>query len=210
VAAPSRWSEKVRFSRPPSAVRLAGSSTGLTQEEIHAYLRDRHRREELARLAEEDRRFARQVLEEVRGALASLREDVARRLEEWRPFLVELALKVAERVLHAALDRGDYDLSPLVAHLLERARNASTGGGITVAVNPADLSSLVERLSTGGGAAMDPDVRFEASGDLPRGSCRITTEEGRLTFDPEEFLKTVSDAVREELLHDEASPGQAG
>ncbi len=183
---------------------------GLTQEEIRAYLRDKHRRDELARLAEEDRRFARKVLEEIRGTLASLREEMDRRLEEWRPFLVELALKVAERVLHAALDRGDYDLSPLVAHLLERARNASTGGGITVAVNPADLSYLVERLSLGGGVAADPEVRFEASGELPRGSCRISTEEGRLTFDPHEFFQTVSDAVREELLHDEASPGQVG
>ncbi len=183
---------------------------GLTQEEIRAYLLDKQRRDELARLEEEDRRFARRVLEEIRGTLDSLREEVGRRLEEWRPFLVELALKAAERVLHTALDRGDYDLSPLVTRLLERARNASTGGGITVAVNPADLSYLVERLSTGGGAAMDPDVRFEASADVPRGNCRIITDQGRLTFDPEEFFEAVSNAVREELLHDEASPGPTG
>ncbi len=200
----------MRFPKPLAGVRLAGPSMGVTQEEILAYLRDRHRRDSLLEKEEEDRRFAREVLEEVRKSLEGLREEVARRLDEWRPFLVELALKVAERVLHAALDRGDYDLSPLVTHLLERAKNATTGGGIMVAVNPADLSMLLERLSPAGGPVLDPQVRFEASPQVPRGGCRITTEEGRLSFDPGEFFETVAAAVREELLHEEAPPGQAG
>ena len=183
---------------------------GLAQEEIIAFLRERRRREDLLEQEEEDRRFAREALENLQGTLADIRKDVASKLEEWRPFLVELALKVAERVLHVALERGDYDLSPLVTDLLERAKNASTGGGITVAVNPADLSFLVERLSAAGGAAAAPEVRFEASGEVPRGGCRVSTEEGRLSFDPEEFFRVVSDTVREELVSDESPPGQIG
>jgi len=207
---PPSWSEKIRFPGPLAGVHLAGPRMGVTQEEILAFLRDRHAREELVRRQEEDLRFARRVLEEIESALAGIRREVAERLEEWKPFLVELALKVAERVLHTALERGDYDLAPLVSDLLERAKNASTGGGILVTVNPADLSVLVERLSSLGEAGMDPSVRFEASPSVPRGGCRVTTEEGRISFDPQEFFEAVSGAVREELVPDDPSAGPVG
>jgi len=191
-------------------VVLAGSGSGPGREEILAFLRDRAGREALREREEETLRFARAVLEEVRASLEGIRREAAERMDAWKPFLVELALKTAERVLHTALDRGDYDMAPLVSDLLERARNASTGGGITVAVNPADLSFLVERLGSAGGPASDPDVRFEAAPDVPRGGCRISTEEGRLTFDPDEFFHTVCEAVREELLADDAQAGSIG
>jgi flagellar biosynthesis/type III secretory pathway protein FliH len=134
------------------------------------------------------------------GELAALVEE---RLDACRPFLVELALKVAERVLHTALDRGDYDLGPVVSRLVERARNVVGGGAILVLVNPADLAAVLERLQAeGDGAALDPAVRFEAVPRIPRGSCQVQTDAGRLLFAPEEFLAQAGELVREELAGD--------
>ena len=87
---------------------MAGKDQGLTQEEVAFSLEQRHRAEESAARAEEDARFGRSVLERLDAQVRSIPGLVEERLAEWQPFLVEVALNVAQRVLHTALDRGDY------------------------------------------------------------------------------------------------------
>jgi len=98
-------------------------------------------------------------------------------------------------VLHRALDRGDYDLAPPVAELLDRALKLTTGSTVKVLVNPADLG-LVCR---GGTADVADRVVLEASPRVERGQCLIQTEEGRLSFDPEEFFHETAALIRKEM-----------
>ena len=197
--APRKWSEAqgLPFSRPLRGVRLAGEEAGIPQEAVRFTLEQRRHAREMAAREEEDARRRRELLETISAQARAIPGMVEERLRQWRPFLVELALKAAQTVLHRALDRGDYDLAPPVAELLDRALKITTGSGIKVLVNPADLD-LVCRGGAGG--SLDR-VTLEASPRVERGSCLIQTDEGRLSFDPEEFFRETADLIREELAH---------
>jgi len=208
VAPPNSYNRiSVALTRPPCGALLAGQAEGLPQEELAALLAARRRQDEVQLRTLVEGRLVRALLAELSAQGRRLPELVAERLEAWRPFLIELALKVAERVGHAALDRGDYDLAPVVSQLLERARNSVAAREMVVLLHPADLDAVLGRLRRAGDEAVsDPAVRFETSPAVGRGSCQVRTEAGRLLFEPAEFLEQAAAIVREELAGDREQP----
>ena len=185
---------------PPSAApapRAAGEpGKVIAQEVVLAH-------DEARRIVEAAQARARDIVEEAQQAAADLRQtahdegwaeglaewqsrvlevagEARRAVEEARPQLVALALRVAEKILRRRLDEQPDAIVPMVEEALEAARGYR-GGHLVVRVNPADAPALEgfrQRL-------LDRDGRWKsleiaAVEGMARGGCRIETDFGTI------------------------------
>ncbi|HVS02001.1 MAG TPA: type III secretion system stator protein SctL [Thermoanaerobaculia bacterium] len=123
--------------------------------------------------------------------VAAVAEEGRRAMEEIRPQLVTLALKVAEKVLRRRLEIEPEAVVPMVEEALEAARGYR-GGHLVVRVHPDDAASLEgfrRRL-------LDRDPRWQSLEVVPeeemtRGGCRIETDFGTIDASVETQLKAI-------------------
>jgi flagellar assembly protein FliH len=131
-------------------------------------------------------------LEPARSALlaaaASLEAAAADVVEAGERRAVELALLLAEKILHTALD-----VDPeLVASVARGAlRRVSAAERIVLEVNPEDVGLTTAALGDAG--------RLDVVGDrrIPRGGCVVRTAEGEIDARIEEQLARAADVLRE-------------
>ena len=121
--------------------------------------------------------------------------EARRAVEEARPQLVALALRVAEKILRRRLDEQPDAIVPMVEEALEAARGYR-GGHLVVRVNPADAPALEgfrQRLLERDGRWKSLEIA--AIEGMARGGCRIETDFGTIDASVETQL-----AAMEQLL----------
>jgi flagellar biosynthesis/type III secretory pathway protein FliH len=170
--------------------------------------------DEARRIVEGAQARARAIVEEAQGEAAAVRgqaerdgwasglaqwqeqivavgEQGRRAVEEARPQLVQLALKVAEKVLRRRLDDHPEAIVPIVEEALEAARGYR-GGHLLLRVNPADVPALEgfkKRLLERDPRWQSLEVAAEAT--MARGGCRIETDFGTIDASVETQLAAI-------------------
>jgi len=200
---------------PPTAAPATRSAPDagkvISQEVVFAH-------DEARRIVEAAQARARDIVEEAQQAAADLRRqaheegwaeglaewqsrvlevagEARRAVEEARPQLVALALRVAEKILRRRLDEQPDAIVPMVEEALEAARGYR-GGHLVVRVNPADAPALEgfrQRLLERDGRWKSLEIA--AVEGMARGGCRIETDFGTIDASVETQL-----AAMEQLL----------
>ena len=185
---------------PPTAAPAPRSAPDagkvISQEVVFAH-------DEARRIVEAAQARARDIVEEAQQAAADLRRqaheegwaeglaewqarvlevagEARRAVEEARPQLVALALRVAEKILRRRLDEQPDAIVPMVEEALEAARGYR-GGHLVVRVNPADAPALEgfrQRLLERDGRWKSLEIA--AIEGMARGGCRIETDFGTI------------------------------
>jgi type III secretion protein L len=128
--------------------------------------------------------------EKLVAAARMLRETL---LRETEPRLVELALKLAERIISHELDHNELEIARIVGKALEAVRQQR---GIVVRVHPSDLERLgAAKPSLSARLGKDKDVELRGDPGVKRGGCMIDTESGSVDASLESQLRLVSDAL---------------
>ena len=138
-------------------------------------------------------------LAEWQQRIVDVGEQARRAMDETRPQLVQLALRVAEKILRRRLDEQPDAIVPMVEEALEAARGYR-GGHLVLRVNPLDVPALQgfrQRL-------LDRDQRWQslevvAEATMARGGCRIDTDFGTI----DASVETQVAAIEQLLLRGE-------
>ena len=138
-------------------------------------------------------------LAEWQERIVALGEQARAAVEDARPQLVQLALRVAEKILRRRLEEQPDEVVPMVEEALEAARGYR-GGHLVVRVNPLDVPALEgfrRRL-------LDRDQRWQslevvAEEGMARGGCRIDTDFGTI----DASVETQIAAIEQLLLRGE-------
>ncbi len=159
--------------------------------------------EEARRIVEKAQARARAIVEEARGESAAVkaesqdqgyaeglaqweskivlvREHMEKQLEEVRPQLIQLALKVAEKILRSHIEVHPESVVAMVEEALV-ATHGVRGGQIFIHAHPEDANTLDSRFSI----LRERDNRYQGLqviGDakISRGGCRIETDFGTI------------------------------
>jgi flagellar biosynthesis/type III secretory pathway protein FliH len=199
----------------PAPRPAADSGKVIAQEVLLAH-------DEARRIVEQAQARARAIVEEAQQEAAAVQRAAheggwASGLAEWqerivavgegaraavadaRPQLVQLALRVAEKILRRRLEEQPEAVVPMVEEALEAARGYR-GGHLVVRVNPLDVPALEgfrRRL-------LDRDQRWQslevvAEEGMARGGCRIDTDFGTI----DASVETQIAAIEQLLLRGE-------
>lgn len=162
-------------------------------------------RREADRVRQEARREAQRLHEEARAegheeGLAEVVELMARARSEYASLIegaeddmLELAMRLAERIVGEALELDPARIERIVADVLRYARGKRQ---ITVHVAPRDLVELEGATEALSEQVDGVPVHLQGDADLDRGSCVIHTESGRIDGRIETQLETLLRAIR--------------
>ncbi|TDP77556.1 FliH/SctL family protein [Bradymonas sediminis] len=131
-------------------------------------------------------------LKEVLVELARARKVYANALDTAEKDMVELAFRLAARIIGDSVEREPERVAAMVAGVLQRARGKRD---IIVMVSPEDLASL---SAAGPALARSVDgvnIHFETDSSLTRGGCVIQTESGRIDGQIETQLDALQKAL---------------
>ncbi len=146
-----------------------GYSAGKAQGEHEGYQAGLLQAEQAASLTQKERLAPLEnLVQQLALSFDLLEETVSQRL-------IQLALEIAHQLIGDEVNHDSRVVLTQVKQLL--AQEALLTGKLTLTLNPQDLSSLEEYLST-----LDDHPRWEVVADncLPRGDCRLVSEEGEL------------------------------
>lgn len=203
IRAPEVFEHEIRpaFGRPELRVirarvmeELAQIEVSLQQAQAHAeqiVSEARQRGEEImvqARDAGRSEGYA-----EVLQDLARARKLYAETLESAEADMVEMAFRLAARIVGDTLARDPERVQAMVAAVLRRARGKRE---ILVKVSPEDLERLEANASTLAQQVDGVAVHFEADDTLARGGCVIHTESGQIDGRIETQLDIMRRALR--------------
>src|SRR5262249_20873811 len=109
---------------------------------------------------------------------------------EIRERIVETALLVAETVLRARIDRGEYPLPEIVRPALEALdAHGANREDVTVRLHPADLA-LLEKPGAAG--ALGAGLTLVADATVARASCVVEAPVGRVVADVRDAFREVA------------------
>lgn len=152
--------------------------------------------------AEAERRHLETALAGLAGAVARLDTRYRQLLGEMRQTAIELAIAVADRLLHDQARAGQVPLEEVVRQVVGRL---PARGGADVSLNPEDVTLLRRRLGEEALAGLAIQLRPDPG--LARGSCRAEAEGMSVLSDLEEQLADLRHCLLENVGDAEPRPG---
>lgn len=149
---------------------------------------------EKIRMEAYDKAFA-SGLAEWEGRIKELTQKIEDQLNNMTPQIIQLALKIAEKILRAHLDMHPDAILPMVEEALQTTRSYR-GDSIIIRVHPDDASALEQgrtRL-----ISLSPawkDLEIIADETLSRGGCRIETNFGTVDASIETQLRAIENIL---------------
>lgn len=135
-------------------------------------------RREADRIREEAREEGRREgYEELVSKIAEVRERYRTIQDEAEEDTLELAFRIARRIVGREIDRDPSAVGEIVADALEEVRGKRH---VVVHVHPEDIPGLEERREELAGRLDGASIFFEADADLERGGCVIETDANRV------------------------------
>lgn len=138
-----------------------------------------------------------EVVNRLAGVISQLQQHAVLQAEELAPQLIALAVEIAEKVIHKALEV-DREIVVAIAHDALR-KVADTGEQIVIQVNPADFSLINERLGQLKDDSGLKGIIIEPVESISPGGCYIEARTGAVDARIEEQLREADDAVRTAL-----------
>lgn len=194
---------KSLFVAPPAVMKAEDARTLVSvRDALQSALARSEEIVEAARIeAEEIREEARKDgrvagYEEVIVELSRVRQEAAQLQQDAEKDMLDLAFKVAERVLGRAIEMDPDVVVDVVAKSLEHARERSS---VVVRVNPADLPMVESSLGRLQAVVEGARLYIEPDDQVARGGCVIDTEAGRIDAQ----LDVQLEAMRRAIVGDE-------
>lgn len=128
--------------------------------------------EELARRQQESAAQTLALLQELDAKFNEIEVRRQASLDELRQAAVEIAMAAASRVVFEKMEAGDYALQERIAEVVSQLEPSAAA---TVRLNPDDLAMLQSVSATEGSLSMT--LQYTADPSLPRGDCRVDSEE---------------------------------
>lgn len=204
IRAPDVVADRVeRLFEPASATRVVSARVVDAIEEADLELERASR--EADRMLEEARREADRLREEARSEgheeglaevvelMAQARKEYSALIEGAEDDMLELAARLAERIVGEALELDPSRMQRIAADVLRHARGKQQ---ITVSVAPSDREALEPATGELSRVVDGVAVHLEADPALDRGSCVIQTETGRIDGRIETQLETLLRAIK--------------
>jgi len=164
--------------RQAGAGGAAGRDVGQLRQQMQAMIE-----EEQARMAS-----ARTALVAAVGQLVEAREKVLQNADEQ---LLQLAMKIARKVLMQEIQAGRYEIEPIVKEALG---HVSTQRDVTVRLNPDDYAKC-EMASQQAASEETSGLRFVADPAIPPAQCVVETPEGVVESSAEAHLEDIGRAL---------------
>lgn len=152
------------------------------------------------RAVEEDRRLLAGLCQSISGVVGQALPMVEQNLQQVTALATELGLAVAREIVGEAVDQGRIDVSGVVARCLRQMVHVDEQARIRIELHPEDHDLVVGNLE--GRAELEGMVAgtdFVANPGLGRGSVEISSQSGRLLYEPMEVLERISNEIRQEL-----------
>jgi flagellar biosynthesis/type III secretory pathway protein FliH len=108
-----------------------------------------------------------QTLDGLKAAVRDLQAQQRQRVGELRTMTVELAVKIAERLVHEKIQAGDYNLEGLVRDLVKQL---DADQPVTIRLHPDDLALLERRLAGQPLLTEGPETRYVADPTVEHGN----------------------------------------
>ncbi|MFW5968084.1 MAG: type III secretion system stator protein SctL [Persicimonas sp.] len=204
IRAPDVVADRVeRLFDANSATRVVSARVVDSIEEANLQLERASR--EAERMLEEARREAERLREEARTEgheeglaevvelMAQARKEYSALIEGAEDDMLQLAARLAERIVGEALELDPSRIQRIVADVLRHARGKQQ---ITVHVAPADREALDSATGELAQVVDGVAVHLESDPELGRGSCVIQTETGRIDGRIETQLDTLLRAIK--------------
>lgn len=123
--------------------------------------------------------------------LAELAAAESRLLDEARGQLLQLATRIAEKILRRRLETAPEAILPMVEEALQASRG-NVGGRVVLRLNPADADTVAPHLER----LLQLNRGFESlellrDGALVRGGCRVETQFGTIDASVETQLRAI-------------------
>jgi len=120
--------------------------------------------------------------------------------------LLDLAIRIARKVLYQEIHSGRMDIQPIVRHALSRVVGA---GNAVVRLNPGDLARLVQATGGDKPGVGSEHVRFVADIGVGPGECLVEAAEGLVEATVEGQLAAAREAMGEAGEHRAVVPTAA-
>jgi len=138
---------------------------------------------------------ATKLLETIRGLNVELRNEEQRMIEELEPRLVELAVQIAQKILHHELTRDAEAVRTTVTAALNKLTDRDR---VTIRANPADVALLKEfKLDIAESFDGVREVNVLADENIARGGCIVETDMLRVNGDIDAQLKEIHQQLME-------------
>jgi flagellar assembly protein FliH len=136
-----------------------------------------------------------QLLETIKGLNVELRNEEQRMIEEVEPQLIELAVQIAEKILHRELTQDSEAVRATVTAALNKLTDRDR---VTIRANPAD-EALLKEFKIDIAASFDGvrEVRVVADENIARGGCVVETDMLRVNGDIDAQLKEIQQQLME-------------
>ncbi len=133
------------------------------------------------------------LLDDLEMILSSVRTEKAEMMEQNEEEMVDLCLRLTEKVLQHEVEQGRYKIGQIIDGALQKIRETSE---VHVHVNPGDYDAASEALQLVTEQRDIDDLQVTKNPDIEPASCRIETETGTVVSDTEKRLEK----IEQELL----------
>jgi flagellar biosynthesis/type III secretory pathway protein FliH len=142
---------------------------------------------------EEREQQKQKLLDDLEMILSSVRTQKAEMMEQNEEEMVDLCLRLTEKVLQHEVEQGRYKIGQIIDGALQKIRETSE---VHVHVNPGDYDAASEALQLVTEQRDIDDLQVTKNPDIEPASCRIETETGTVVSDTEKRLEK----IEQELL----------
>lgn len=143
--------------------------------------------------AQQDAQIARQlsqVMAALNEAAADLQEMQKRLMQDAEQQLLDLAFKIAGKILNQEIQAGRYEIDPIVRQAIS---GISTNQEIVVYLNPLDLARC--KIVQDEGESLGY-LKFAADPSVEPAHCRVQTQSGTLTGGIDSQMEDLAEALK--------------
>ncbi len=134
---------------------------------------------------------------QIEESVAQLQPIVTANVQQVAAIATELGMAIAKEIVGQAVDEGRFDPSPIVERCLLNSVRGSDRADARIELCPDDLNLVVEQLQANPETrARVQTVEFVANPAMERGCVNVSSQSGRLVYDPDEVLERICAEIR--------------
>jgi flagellar assembly protein FliH len=129
------------------------------------------------------------ILNDITNKLNKFYEDI---LTKQKEEIIDLAIKIARKILVQKVEKGDYKIETIVKEAL---KNVPTRHEVNVYLNPTDLEQCQKALENGQNGTLT-DIKFISDPNIGQAECLVKSPKGAIHSFIEEHLEQIDEALK--------------
>ncbi|MHB0946579.1 MAG: FliH/SctL family protein [Sedimentisphaerales bacterium] len=151
--------------------------------------------ERISRKIERDKQDIAENSRLIKSIVEGMQKSASEIVRQNKEQVVELAVKIAEKIIAANVKEGNYNLASIITETLNYSPQ---GNDIVVLLNNEDLQR-VSALQQQGDLWEFPGVQFKADPCLKKAECKVETPKGTVNYIIKEHLERINKALSAEV-----------